>query len=207
MKSAALLFALVLAGCGASTAPSLTRLPDTTRFVPNYLGELSATRQWGTQTLTISVPTALRSTFEASQAAWAAQYGTLLVLSPTASTPADIQVDTVPAGSLWGDVVGLTTVTYQGSRIISATIHLDASLSGESVKQVLAHELGHALGVDGHSADPSDLMYPRSHLPFRITPRDRNTLLSIYADWLPSSTRKKDDGSAVTTVVCRFPKS
>jgi len=206
MKLVSALALVGLAGCAATNAPAPSRLPDTTRFVPNYVTELSAARQWGRQALTVSVPTALRPTFEASQSAWAAQYGTLLTLSATADPTADIQVDTVPTGSLWGDVVGLTTVTYQGSQILQATIHLDASLSGEALKQVLAHELGHALGVDGHSADPSDLMYPRSHLPFRITPRDRNTLLSIYADWLPSSTRKKDDGSEVTTVVCRLPK-
>lgn len=53
-----------------------------------------------------------------------------------------------------------------------------------------AHEFGHALGIDGHSDDPADIMYPTLHhtllvggLPpptHAITPRDLQTLKACY---------------------------
>ncbi len=44
---------------------------------------------------------------------------------------------------------------------------------------VVAHELGHALGILDHSPDPNDLMYPT---PFRLylTPDDRYTIQYLY---------------------------
>ena len=47
-----------------------------------------------------------------------------------------------------------------------------------------AHEFGHALGINGHSTDPNDLMYV-SAAPdkvFNITTRDLNTVKTIYRD-------------------------
>lgn len=43
------------------------------------------------------------------------------------------------------------------------------------------HELGHALGIWGHSADPGDVLYAEQvREPPLISPRDRNTLRKIY---------------------------
>jgi len=63
-------------------------------------------------------------------------------------------------------------------------------LSPEMVRRLALHELGHALGMRGHSPSPGDLMYERLD---RATPRaglsqqDVNSFLSLYS--MPPGTR------------------
>lgn len=48
------------------------------------------------------------------------------------------------------------------------------------LKNVVTHELGHALGLLGHSTERSDLMYPITDEYSRLSQRDINTLTNIY---------------------------
>lgn len=52
--------------------------------------------------------------------------------------------------------------------------------SADDVKALSAHEFGHALGIDGHSTDPGDLMYPSVDGSTKVSPRDENTLAVDY---------------------------
>jgi predicted Zn-dependent protease len=46
----------------------------------------------------------------------------------------------------------------------------------------MLHEMGHALGIWGHSPDPGDTMYARvTHETPQLSDRDRNTLRKLYA--------------------------
>lgn len=47
-------------------------------------------------------------------------------------------------------------------------------------RNILAHEIGHALGMMGHSDDRLDLMYPDTDELSRISRRDVNTLMRLY---------------------------
>jgi len=48
------------------------------------------------------------------------------------------------------------------------------------LQNIVAHELGHALGLLGHSPNKSDLMYPITDEHSRLSPRDINTVLRVY---------------------------
>lgn len=60
----------------------------------------------------------------------------------------------------------------------------DSPLSPNQLKAVCLHEIGHALGMHGHSPRPTDIMYcsmPMKDAKVVLTPRDAQTLLRVYA--------------------------
>ena len=48
------------------------------------------------------------------------------------------------------------------------------------LKNIVTHELGHALGILGHSSNREDMMYPVTDQHSRISNRDLNTLSKLY---------------------------
>ena len=97
-------------------------------------------------------------------------------------------------------VGGLTTLTCTGAVLKKAAIEIvEKDDDPAGFQAICAHEFGHALGIDGHSDDPDDMMaavitYPLVTVqndeivlptPTRIvTPRDVNTLRAAYPDIL-----------------------
>lgn len=61
------------------------------------------------------------------------------------------------------------------------TINIDPSSLGQSLLATVRHELGHALGIWGHSPTETDVLYySQVREPQPISPRDINTLVRIY---------------------------
>ncbi len=49
----------------------------------------------------------------------------------------------------------------------------------QKIKQIAMHQIGHAIGIYGHSPDPNDIMY-RDFTANSISKRDENTIQEIY---------------------------
>jgi predicted Zn-dependent protease len=89
-----------------------------------------------------------------------------------------------PNGKILRARSALTTFDlYTANNILSHrfTILLSPSQTGEYVLSAARHELGHALGIWGHSLSPTDTMYfSQVRNPPLISVRDVNTLKRIY---------------------------
>ena len=110
---------------------------------------------------------------------------------------ADVTVAFLPEAAVpgQGEATGNTGFTFTGLVLKKARIRLaTGGAAPADLQTTAAHEFGHALGIDGHSDDPADLMFPvleRSTslsadtpgpppAPHGLTRRDFNTLKVCY---------------------------
>lgn len=83
----------------------------------------------------------------------------------------------------------LNRLTGRGA-IVSAHIKILTELgynsfSDSEMKRICLHEVGHALGLQGHSREYNDVMYPAAtgkQLPF-LTTRDIDTIRALYSSY------------------------
>ena len=59
------------------------------------------------------------------------------------------------------------------------------NLSEVEVRRIALHEVGHAFGLQGHSPNPTDIMYyaTTERQPTFLTARDKNTIQRLYASY------------------------
>ncbi|MHB0912596.1 MAG: matrixin family metalloprotease [Armatimonadota bacterium] len=208
--SAILLVALVLvAGCGGGGSSYFEY--NSSLFSPNYISDLDALYTWGR--LPIRVAFTLPSDWSGYgsnqdfyvEAAyeWNQPGRQAMISVVPAGQSADVTVDFVYQSELGGSIYGRTYNTadsagyMRASRIEVAyrTSLSDPSLiSATDVGTVIAHELGHALGMDGHSeTDENDLMYESFVLGTDKDPnsRDLNTAMTAYAGYFGALTMQR----------------
>lgn len=90
---------------------------------------------------------------------------------------------------MMGNSIGSPLLDYQGSKTDKFTPDIkigtgDADKIPEQqgylkIKQIALHEIGHAIGIYGHSNNPNDIMYD-SFSVSAISTRDANTIKEIY---------------------------
>ena len=117
------------------------------------------------------------------------------------SNRADVTVtyDIVPARPLTGERLGQTGFTFNPARrqLVRASMHLNVweGMTRRDLarfENTAAHEFGHALGINGHSPNPGDLMYYSSASSEGVTVRDINTLRLAYGNFERSVARATD---------------
>lgn len=75
----------------------------------------------------------------------------------------------------------------------AATAEMTKEQASERIKQVAMHQLGHAIGIYGHSSNPNDIMYANFSVN-KLSDRDKNTINEIYKNVKPEETKKKGLG-------------
>ena len=114
------------------------------------------------------------------------------LLLPVVTDPkqADVFVDwyaRIPTS--WGmsaSTIGVTSRETQGRWLVRNDVHLalydrgGQLLDSRQMQTSASHELGHVLGLTGHSKHPGDLMH-HSSTQAALSVRDANTLRAVYA--------------------------
>lgn len=156
----------------------------------NYASSEICLRHWNKPMVTVSLigddgkrkpPTTRRMVKRAAEL-WNRKMESTVQLLVVDDPIADVTIRFVSGSQLPNHTSGRTEIAYQvlSGTLCSASIQVESGLKEDNAVQAVAHELGHALGIQGHSPNREDLMFEKSHLPAVVTQRDANTLCIAY---------------------------
>jgi len=198
------LLALVLtfAGCSSKIAhtgtnPALAYGYDI--FTPNYVNSLEAIYWWRAFPITLAYTNDLtyggessRTHFKAAFEEWMTRTNNTINYTWVADPArANVQItfSHLPAEPTNGQELGDCVSQYyvnnlEMSSAVITIVLWDGMTSSEyaNVVATATHEMGHALGIHGHSPVQGDIMYPGydPHFPLLMSSRDVNTIKSLY---------------------------
>lgn len=186
---------------------------DGCTFSPNYTDDLERLLYWQRMPVRVFLTLDGNATESAVEAArtgfewWNGRLGGVVRWTEV-STPANADVIVRWRDDLEGNLLGYTQYTYEVSsgRLLSAEVVIRAGLDGRAGEGIAAHEMGHALGVGGHSTLHADLMYP-TYTGFNmneVTLRDANTVRTGHCHLFGGSRSTGSPGGATATsrIVC-----
>lgn len=190
-----LIFAIALVGgCGGSGGGSSSSgICSPTLYVPNYAGASNLTlRRWNHlpikvyfQTSTQIGGTTIEDLVRDGFNKWETALSRDLWTEVTSASGADLTVK-VQASSPQ-TTLATTTVYFSGgsSTLTSAemTIYTWPSIPQNNYDPTGCHEMGHALGIGGHSPNSLDIMYYTGNASGELTTSDLNTLRTAYCDF------------------------
>jgi len=190
----------ITAGCGGGGggggAASPASFADSGHaFSPNYLQDLKSLSHWSQFPVNVYFDTSgsytpvLQASATTGFDNWEAATGNVAAYHVvTDPSQAQITIQFVP--TLPNSYIGWTTWSYDDNGVnVSATTRIAVTgLGATDVQWVGCHEMGHAMGLNGHSKDEADVMFA-THLlgsTWALTPSDVDTVKSDYY-WLFTS--------------------
>lgn len=211
----ALLLLVTLVGCGGGGGSSSSTIPpaDTTLFTPNYVASLdSGVFHWDHLPVKFGfiLPNNWATLYPTDQsldvdAANEWNRPSLQVLTSVVDpSQADVKVTFVSQSQLGGSTEGITHFTFDGTgRMLTASIQVALDIPGGGfmpagdAQTIIAHEIGHALGIGGHSPNSDDLMFPVHTFGTFVTPsvRDFNTIMTSYPTFFGKGIRGPAQGN------------
>lgn len=103
--------------------------------------------------------------------------------------------------------LGTTRIDRIGNRLTHTRIYISMT-DNRDVLSTMAHEIGHGLGISGHSPYKTDLMYAvqQSRGPIAPTERDENTVRTAYCGIFPQTNNQSNSRTRGTvqseTIIC-----
>ena len=165
-------------------------------YSPNFLGDLTSKGKWNATTITYSIDKGADSrtlaTLQALLAKSAARWNTAtngLITLNRVDSGANIQIAFAAASDpdFSDGTVGVTvhtdivpSPTANRTVFSSVTMKVKAEIPDGQLVPLATHELGHALGIGGHSSDSGDTMFGVVTATTLISARDANTLAKLY---------------------------
>ena len=158
----------------------------------NYINELNEYALWKNKKhIKVWVqPCAYKQTVYNAFREWMiAGGGCIKFIETNSPSTADIKVYFVPKFN--DNKAGVTEHVSQagGKYILSATVKIrytdyyrpQRTLSKDEIYAVAVHEIGHAIGILGHSSNRNDIMYPTTDIiGIHASNRDVNTIRQFY---------------------------
>jgi len=202
---AAVAAAVVLSGCGGGGGASAPPINDQL-FTPNYISSLNLLLHWNHLPARVSFlkPADFAdygwsaTICEDAAAEWNQSGKQALTQVVPYGQPADVVVEFVSRENFSGGAnsTGITNASYNTAthQIVSEAIQItpvkppafgNGYLSSNDAQVTIAHEIGHALGIQGHSPYPEDLMHDTFNMgqDYRPTTRDFNTVMTAYPNY------------------------
>ena len=101
-------------------------------------------------------------------------------------------------------IAGLSRPYYQDGNIIRSEVKIltidptsKKPLADDFIYFTMLHEIGHSLGIKGHSPDEKDIMFARSEVPkLELTSRDINSVTLLYKADNETLANIRDAGSS-----------